>query len=132
VRGTAYEADYSMHGLLHALATAKGATILAVTHTKKGATGDWLEAITGSSGITGAADTVWVLKRDRGQMNATLRVTGRDVRDSELALKLDGGLWTCMGDATELRMHDTRKRIFDALAEAGPKGLIPSPADRNL
>lgn len=115
----AYEADYELHGSLHALATKLRITILAITHFKKGGSGDWVEAITGSMGISGAADTLLALKGARSNPSATLHITGRDVREIDLALERDGPLWTCLGDATSHRMHETRKAVRDALATAG-------------
>lgn len=114
----AYERDYELHGQVHALATRLRIAILAITHFRKGGSGDWVEAITGSMGISGAADTLLALKGDRGNPTAALHITGRDVQEAELALQRDGPLWTSLGDASAHRMRETRKAIRDVIASA--------------
>jgi hypothetical protein len=50
---------------------------------------DFLDTISGSQGLAGAADTVAVLRRSRGSAGAVLKITGRDVEEAELALNFD-------------------------------------------
>ena len=55
-----------------------------------------------------------ILKRDRGQTDATLFVTGRDVeREQQLALNFDAttALWTLVGNADELCCTRARQDI---------------------
>jgi hypothetical protein len=127
--GNAYEQDYELHGQLHGLAHRLGIALISVTHMRKGAAGgDWVEGVIGSGGITGSADTIMVLKRDRGAADAFLQVTGRDVREAELALRSDEGMWSCLGSAQAVRFNETQRRILDALAEGGDRGLLPREA----
>jgi hypothetical protein len=122
----AYEQDYELHGALHRLGQKLGIALISITHMRKGGgNGDWLEAVSGSTGITGAADTVLALGRDRGAADACLSITGRDVREEELALQSDNGVWSCLGAAEQVRMHDTTQRIMEALPMAGSEGLSP-------
>jgi hypothetical protein len=124
--GNAYEQDYELHGKLHGLAHRLGIALVTITHMRKGSSGgDWVEGVIGSGGITGSADTIMALKRDRGGADAFLSVTGRDVREDELALRSDEGVWSFLGSAGDVRRTATQKSILDALAAAGAKGLTP-------
>src|SRR5258708_17587659 len=94
---TQYEGDYEALTPLKRLAETYHVSILAVHHLRKTSASDVLDEITGSTGITGAVDGTLILKRERGQMDATLFVTGRDVeREQQLALSFDAtpSLWT--------------------------------------
>jgi hypothetical protein len=127
--GNAYEQDYELHGQLHGLAHRLGIALVNITHMRKGSGGgDWVEGVIGSGGITGSADTIMALKRDRGAADAFLHVTGRDVQEEELALRSDNGLWSCLGAAAHVRMNETKKRLQEVVAGAGEKGITPRQA----
>lgn len=69
-----------------------------------------------------------VIKRSRGEADATLHITGRDVEERELALRFaaSAGTWEVLGPAAEYDLHKTRKTIIDAVREHGdltPKQL---------
>jgi len=83
---SAYDFDYESLGGLKALADRFGVAILVIHHLRKLGSTDPVDAISGTLGLTGAADGVLVLKRERGQHDAALFVTGRDVDEQELAL----------------------------------------------
>ena len=50
--------------------------------------GDFLDAVSGTQGIVGAADTVLVLKRERHDDRATLQVTSRDAAEGGYSFTL--------------------------------------------
>ena len=56
---------------------------------RKAVADDWLDAVSGTTGLTGAANQISVLSRDRGQADAFLLGTGRDLPGFEKPLKLD-------------------------------------------
>ena len=116
----AYEEDYKLHAALHTLAHRAAISIIAVTHMRKGSAGDrdWLESVTGSTGVTGAADSIWALRRNRGNADGSLHIIGRDVADQALALKFDAGIWSCLGDTEQIGMSKTRKAILQVIAAA--------------
>ena len=122
----AYGADYEAVAGLKALADRYGVALVAVHHRKKGEGMDDLESISGSYGLTGAADGIWSLKRERGRADATLFITGRDVNEQELALRwnTDTGTWSLMGEAGEYRMGQERAEIIDTIRTAG-RALSP-------
>jgi len=88
----AYEADYNIMTPLHNWAKKNHIALVIVHHLRKTGTfdsGDPFERISGSSGLTGAADTSIVLARERNSDDARLLVTGRDVEMANLALHFE-------------------------------------------
>ena len=125
-RCSQYEGDYESLTPLKRLADTYHVSILAVHHLRKTGSSDVLDEIIGSTGVTGAVDGTLILKRDRGQTDATLFVTGRDVeREQQLALSFDAttALWTLVGNAEELCCTRARQEILDLLREQGPDGM---------
>jgi hypothetical protein len=129
VRGNEYERDYQDGGELKAVADRYGVAILVLHHCRKMGAVDPLEEVSGTLGLTGVADAVLVLRRERGQHDAALCVTGRDVEEQELALRWDGEfcLWEIVGEAEEYRMSKERAEVLQILREAG-RPLKPSEA----
>jgi hypothetical protein len=112
-----YHSDYQAVKGLQDLAKEYGVCILVVHHTRKQDATDHLDLVSGSTGLTGAADGVLVLKRSRGDLDATLTANGRDFPDTELALKFDGELcdWRALGDAAEYRLSNERRDVLELL-----------------
>ena len=121
----AYAADYDAVTPLQRYASEHRLAIVLVTHTRKMEAEDPLEAISGTNGVTGAADAVLVLNRD--SKGTTLYGRGRDIEEIETAMRFDGGRWSILGDADEVRKSDERRRIVSALKEncdeVGPKAI---------
>jgi hypothetical protein len=117
-----YHSDYAAVQGLQDLAKKYGVCILVVHHTRKAEANDHLDLVSGSTGLTGAADGVLVLKRARGEADATLTANGRDFPDTELALKFDGELcdWRALGDAGEYRLSNERRDMIALLSKSGP------------
>jgi hypothetical protein len=87
-----------------------------------------LDEITGSIGLTGAVDGALILKRERGQHEASLFVTGRDIEhEQQLALRFDAqtAMWTLVGNADEVRHTKERQDILDLLSKQFPEGMTP-------
>jgi hypothetical protein len=117
-----YEADYEALEAMQRLAAKYEVSILVVHHLRKLGAADPLDEISGSTGLSGGADGVLVLKRDRGRADAYLHVTGREIEEeAELALRWDTDLasWTLVGDAEEYRISKERQDIVRVLVEAG-------------
>lgn len=126
----AYDADYAAVGRAKRLADSYGVAVLLIHHTRKAAATDVLDEVSGTQGLAGAADAVMVLKRSRGEADATLHITGRDVEEAEHALSFapDIGTWQLLdGPAYTHTLTDTRKAIHDYLAgypgQPGPKQI---------
>jgi DNA polymerase I-like protein with 3'-5' exonuclease and polymerase domains len=101
-KGNAYQEDTDMLDVLQRLATQHRCAIVCIHHLKKSAAtgGDVFDEVSGSLGLTGVADTTWVLKRVRKADEAELHITGRDVDEETYALRLDKAkmAWTWGGE----------------------------------
>jgi hypothetical protein len=111
-----YEADYAAVVPLQGYASEHRLAVVIVTHTRKAESEDPLESINGTNGITGAADSVLVLAR--GASGTTLYGRGRDIEEIETAMTFDGGKWTALGNADEVRKSTERRKIIDTLKDA--------------
>lgn len=123
---SAYEADYAAVSRAKRIADHYGIALVLVHHVRKAGAEDFLSEVSGTNGIAGAADTVLVLKRTRGQADATLHITGRDVDETERALSFDTatGTWHLLdGPASDHTMHDPRTAILRCVRDN--PGLTP-------
>jgi hypothetical protein len=114
-----YEADYNAIKGLQALASEFQVAIIVVHHTRKGGSDvDPFEKVSGTLGLSGAADTTIVLDRDSN--GATLYGRGRDVEEIESAVEFNKGdcRWFVMGQASEVRRTDERSVILNTLVTA--------------
>jgi hypothetical protein len=117
-----YQEDYAAIEGLQTLAAEHGVAILVVHHQRKMDAADPLDTISGSTGLSGGADGVLVLRKDRGKADAFLYVTGREIEEErELALRWDPDLtgWVLVGDAEEHRLSEERAEILRVLEETG-------------
>jgi hypothetical protein len=118
VRGVdEYEFDYQHGSEVKKLADKYGAAVLAVCHCRKMEASDPVDSVRGSVGVTGCADGILVLRRERGQHDAALFVSGRDVEETELALRWEAEYchWSALGDADEYRISKDRADVLEAL-----------------
>ena len=119
-----YDHDYAALDQFHQLALRRRVCILVVHHTRKAQAEDFIEELSGSNGLSGAVDGIMVLKRARGQADAELHITGRDIEESALALRFMFPSWQLLGDATAHRLNQERRVILAALKSAGhPMGI---------
>jgi hypothetical protein len=117
---TLYEADYLAIKGLQSLAMETGVAIVVIHHTRKsGAEVDPFEKVSGTLGLSGAADTTIILDRDGN--GCTLYGRGRDIEEIETAVQFDKFTcrWTALGTASDVRRTDERGSVLDALADAG-------------
>jgi len=119
-----YADDYAAIEGLQALAGRHGVAILLITHYRKAFSEDWIDSVTGTLGIAGAADTILGLERPRGtrgQGEAILHVTGRDVEERDLALRWDAlsAQWVVLGDAEEYRTTKEMAELVAAIVRDG-------------
>jgi hypothetical protein len=110
-----YENDYSAWAPLQRWVTENRVAVLGLHHTKKGGADDPLEALSGSNGLSACADTTIVLDQD--QNGRTLYVRGRDVEERETAVIFTGGLWSILGEASDVRRSDERSIILETLTD---------------
>jgi hypothetical protein len=112
-----YDADYRALAGLAKFARDRSIAVLIVHHTRKMEADDPLESVSGTNGLTGAADSVMVLKRDTGTPRCHLYVRGRDIEEAEKAVTFerDTGTWVILGNAHEVGRSDERQAILDVL-----------------
>jgi len=96
---TTYQRDYRVVGTLKELVDDHpGSSIILVHHTRKSETSDFIDAVSGTQGLAGAADTIMLLKRERHEARAVLHVTSRDAQEGTYGLSFDAGVWTLAGN----------------------------------
>ncbi|MAF30479.1 MAG: recombinase A [Croceicoccus sp.] len=120
-KDSAYDADYRTLTGLQELAGKLGIAIVPLHHTRKMEADDPFDSVSGTRGITGAADTVLVLKRDIGTGRTVLYGRGRDIEEIETAFDFDRdiGTWQVIGAAADFAKTDERQEIRDVLQDAG-------------
>lgn len=119
-----YDYDYMTVTALKELADQYHVSIMVLHHTRKADGGDVFDDLSGSSGLTGAADSVWILKRGRGQGEGTLNITSRDIEEKELAMSFKFPQWDILGNAAEFKLSQERQAILSVLKE-GQRPMTP-------
>jgi hypothetical protein len=123
-----YEDDYDAALPLKEIADDFGIAVINVVHCRKAmAEDDPLDAVSATTGLTGAADHVLIL--NRSAKGLTLYGRGRDIEELDLAVRLDPRQcrWELIGNAAEVERSESRNAIIIALQEAsealGPKDI---------
>lgn len=123
-RRSAYETDYGIGAALLPIAKEANCSIVLIHHTNRNErTEDALEKVSGTNGLAGGMDGVIVIRRDRGNADAFMYVTGRDVeREHDYAMRWDAqtAQWTIQGDAGDYRVSPGRTRVIELLRQHGP------------
>jgi AAA domain len=91
-----YAGDYATLSQLKQLADTSHLSILLIHHLRKTQAQDVLDEMMGSTAMIGAVDAILILKRERGEGQASLFVTGRDIEhEREIPLRFDAatGWW---------------------------------------
>ena len=108
VRGSSgepsYGGDYQDIQKLKRIADSQRVTILLVHHLRKQGDRDPINKLSGTTGISGAVDAVFVLdKKERSQNTALLICTGRDLeyRELELRFSKERCVWDLVSDSME-------------------------------
>jgi hypothetical protein len=113
-----YDADYQAVADWKSLADEFDVGIVLVHHTRKQEADDPLEMISGTNGITGAADSIILL--DRNGQGSFLRGRGRDLEEFAISIRLDeNGLWQNLGDVDDALRSNERNSILNLLRQTG-------------
>lgn len=128
---TAYDGDYRLITGLQRLAGQHGIAIVVVHHTRKMAADDPFDAVSGTRGLTGAADSVLVLKADTRTGQMMLYGRGRDIEEIETGVRFKAvnGTWEIVGPAHEIARSDERQVILDLLRNAGKPMKVSEVSD---
>ncbi len=119
IRGTGYDNtyanDYRDLSALKRIADAHGIAILLIHHLRKELADDVFSRISGTTAISGATDSNFVLRKSKRRENtATLYCTGRDIPYRELALEFDGEdhVWKLLSDDCEQNDQPNERILF--------------------
>ena len=113
-----YAADTEAIASLQPISIKYGVAILVLHHDRKAEADDPFDTVSGTLGLTGAADTILILKR-RPDGGLVLHARGRDIEESDTALQFNktSCRWTILGEA-EIHRSAERARVIAALIEA--------------
>lgn len=135
-RAQVFYDDTAVVARVKRIADDHGCAIVMIHHTNKGKRDDAFEGVSGSTGIMAAADGTIIFERQRGKSEAILKITGRDVEESEKGISWDPHAgWTFQGDAKEFMLTRQQAETLDVLrraarpmkaAEVGPILGIPT------
>lgn len=99
-----YANDYNEIGKLKQYADEMSVSILLVHHLRKQGDSNPLNKLSGTTGISGAVDAVFVLDKDkRNENKANLLCTGRDIeqREFQLSFNTENCTWDLINDSLE-------------------------------
>ena len=141
-----YANDYAEIRKIKAIADKHRIAILLIHHLRKMPDNDPFNMVSGSTGIIGAVDSIYVLEKDNRLNNkAKLHVTGRDIEDMQLLLEFDhdNSVWKFLShiDSTERkdeqevkeivsyfedhrRFHGTAAELLSLLQHEGKCGML--------
>jgi hypothetical protein len=120
--GSAYEEDTAALVPWQKLAVHYGLAVVLVHHDRKATVTDFVDAVSGTHGLAGVADSTLVLDRARMENYGRLLLTGRDVQEREVSLQRTGPSWQVYeGPIPDDALGDLSARILRAVA-AQPEG----------
>jgi hypothetical protein len=113
-----YDSDYDATQPYRELVDKYGVAILLVHHARKAeATSDPFDAISGSVGLSGSVDSLMLLNRARHENAARLHVTGRLMKEQDIALSFNDGVWEYLGDGQLADANALERKIVEAIKE---------------
>lgn len=114
-----YDYDYQKIIKFKQLGDSNHVSILLIHHVRKQESGDVMDTILGTRGLTGASDGLLVMADGGGQSNCNLTVIGRDIEEATYALKLnpDTLRWGIIGTAREIKSTPKKQKIYDTLKQ---------------
>lgn len=126
-----YASDYRDIGMLKALADRHHIAVLLVHHLRKLSDDDPMNMISGTTGLSGATDSNFVLRKSRRrETTATLYCTGRDIPYRELSLEFDGEthIWNLLSDDCDQTDQSGGRIPFllSALLREQPEICVPA------
>ncbi len=128
-----YQEDTALGASLQHLAKDHQISILVVHHTNKNPNpADPIDTISGTQGLAGSVDSIWILNRRHNQSQGTIFITGRDVEERQIGIEFDSetGLWQATGLAPDAFLSPQRQAIIDCLTTADAP-LFPRDIAKN-
>lgn len=103
--GVSYSGDYQDVAALKTLADELQICLLVIHHLRKMGDADPMNRLSGTNGLSGAADGMLILAREKRQEGtATLTATGRDIEDLEEQLQFSDCRWYPVTAESRLQM----------------------------
>lgn len=122
--GGMYQADYAAVSILKEIADDYGIGVIVTHHDRKKTDEDFLNMVSGTKGVTGAADTILYLTRERGSTSGLLRVESRDVEECQYTMEFvrESGRWHIVSkedlgtepDKPKVELLDEIERLLSA------------------
>ena len=118
-----YASDYNEIEILKKLTEELKITILLVHHLRKQGDSDPFNMLSGTNGLAGGVDTMFVLdKSKRCSTNATLYCSGRDIEDREIELSFDKNscTWNFVSDSSdnpEMLLPDDNHQLVEFMKQ---------------
>ena len=125
-----YGNDYAELRVLKALAEELNICLLLVHHLRKMNDSDPVNRLSGSSGISGAVDAVYILDKPmRSGNRATLIASGRDIRDRKIELEMNpqSCIWTLISDTLtqpQRNLPDELAALYGFLKESKEREIV--------
>lgn len=111
-----YKEICSVLATLQVLALQKHIAIVVVTHLKKSVDeADPFAGFMGSTAYISKPDTLWALQRTRGEKDAFLAYTGRDIDSGNIALTGEGTPWVYAGTAHDFKASQQQAEVLEVL-----------------
>ena len=123
--GTAYDHDNETLRNIQKLAISNGVTIVLVSHLNKAPQDYAFDKITGSTGLQGMCDAMWLCERGEHGAQSTLIGRGRDIHDFEYSLTWNEETWRYdwVGNLQEVSLNDNRNEVLVAMKELARSGI---------
>ena len=122
-----YSHDYAAIAPFQDIAAEYSIGILIIHHTRKASSDNPLHRVSGTQGLTGAADQIMVLERNPKSNTGTLDIIGRDIEEVTLNLNFEKERVKWSWASIESIMSEQRAAILQILREdtdaLGPKEI---------
>ena len=123
--GTAYDHDNEMLRNIQKLAITNGVSIVLVSHLNKAPQDYAFDKITGSTGLQGICDAMWLIERGEHGSQSTFIGRGRDIMDFEYSLNWNNETWRYdyVGNLQEVNLNDNRNEVLAVMKELAKSGV---------
>lgn len=110
-----YQADYDLGSRLQLFTLKNRICVLVIHHTKKGSEENVFDEISGTTGLTGAMDSLLVIKKKSNEHK--LYLTGRDVKEAEYTVVFDDKIfcWNVLEKKDEINITAEREEILELI-----------------
>ena len=124
--GTAYDHDNETLRNIQKLAVKNGVSIVLVSHLNKAPQDYAFDKITGSTGLQGICDAMWLIERGEHGSQSTFIGRGRDIMDFEYSLNWNQETWRYdwVGNLQEVNLNQNRKEVVEAMKELQKSGVL--------